>query len=151
LGAIPIDFRKVPLWNRYWATKGVGADMLECVGYQCCDKHGTEHITMNELVQAVKATGSIELLSFVPEDPKSKKNCRKRTHGFWLCQFWMKGQRIATGQANIKAYNRQLSTLLVGSEAIFNCLAWTFIKRGSWCLQTLWCPWKGWTKIILKP
>jgi hypothetical protein len=25
LGAIPIDFRKVPLWNRYW-TKGVGAD-----------------------------------------------------------------------------------------------------------------------------
>jgi hypothetical protein len=21
-------------------------------------------------------------------------------------QFWMKGQRIATGQANIKAYNR---------------------------------------------
>jgi hypothetical protein len=31
---------------------------------------------MNELVQAVKATGSIELLSFV-QDPKSKKNCKK--------------------------------------------------------------------------
>jgi hypothetical protein len=29
-------------------------------------------------------------------------------------QFWMKGQRIATGQANIKAYNRQLSTISVG-------------------------------------
>jgi threonine dehydrogenase-like Zn-dependent dehydrogenase len=66
-------------------TKGVGADKgCECVGYQCCDKHGTEHsnITMNELVQAVKATGSIGLLEFVPKDPKSKKNCRKRTHGF---------------------------------------------------------------------
>jgi threonine dehydrogenase-like Zn-dependent dehydrogenase len=40
----------------------VGADRgCECVGYQCCDKHGKEHsnVTMNELVQAVKATGSI--------------------------------------------------------------------------------------------
>jgi hypothetical protein len=45
----------------------VGADKgCECVGYQCCDKHGTEHsnITMNELVQAVKATGSIGVVEF---------------------------------------------------------------------------------------
>jgi threonine dehydrogenase-like Zn-dependent dehydrogenase len=44
-----------------------GADKgCECVGYQCCDKHGTEHsnITMNELVQAVKATGSIGVVEF---------------------------------------------------------------------------------------
>jgi hypothetical protein len=31
-------------------------------------------------------------------------------------QFWMKGQRIA-GQANIKAYNRQLSTLISVGKA----------------------------------
>jgi hypothetical protein len=37
---------------------------------------------MNELVQAVKATGSIGVVEFCSEDPKSKKNCRKRTHGF---------------------------------------------------------------------
>jgi hypothetical protein len=36
------------------------------------------NITMNELVQAVKATGSIGCWSFVPKDPKSKKNCRKK-------------------------------------------------------------------------
>jgi hypothetical protein len=34
---------------------------------------------MNELVQAVKATGSIGCWSFVPEDPKSKEELQKRT------------------------------------------------------------------------
>jgi threonine dehydrogenase-like Zn-dependent dehydrogenase len=31
-------------------------------------------------------------------------------------QFWMKGQRIATGQANVKS-NRQLSTLISAGKA----------------------------------
>jgi threonine dehydrogenase-like Zn-dependent dehydrogenase len=38
---------------------------------------GKEHsnVTMNELVQAVKATGSIGVVGvFVPKDPKSKRN-----------------------------------------------------------------------------
>jgi hypothetical protein len=40
-------------------------------------------------------------------------------------QFWMKGQRIATGQANVKSYNRQLSTLISAGKArpSINCLA----------------------------
>jgi threonine dehydrogenase-like Zn-dependent dehydrogenase len=56
---------------------------------------------MNELVQAVKATGSIGVVGvFVPKDPKSKRNYKKRPHDFDFGQFWMKGQRIA-GQANV--------------------------------------------------
>jgi threonine dehydrogenase-like Zn-dependent dehydrogenase len=119
MGAIPMTFERFRC-GTLELTKGVGADKgCECVGYQCCDKHGTEHsnITMNELVQAVKATGSIGCWSFVPKDPKSKKNCRKKGHmDFDFGQFWMKG-RIATGQANIKAYNRQLSTLISVGKA----------------------------------
>jgi hypothetical protein len=55
---------------------------VACVGYQCCDKHGTEHsITMNELVQAVKATGSIGVVGVL--FPKIlKEELQKRTHGF---------------------------------------------------------------------
>jgi threonine dehydrogenase-like Zn-dependent dehydrogenase len=139
-------------------TDGMGADKgCECVGYQCCDKHGTEHsnITMNELVQAVKATGKIGVVGvFVPKDPKSKETLQKKGHmDFDFGNFWMKGQTIATGQANVKSYNRQLCTLIAAGKAypskiISHELSLDeapsayehFDKRD-----------KGWTKVILKP
>jgi hypothetical protein len=51
---------------------------------------------MNELVQAVKATGSIELLSFVPKILSQRRTAEKGHMDFDFGQFWMKGQRIAT-------------------------------------------------------
>jgi glutathione-independent formaldehyde dehydrogenase len=45
----------------------------------------------------------------VSKDPNSKEELQKKGHiDFDFGQFWMKGQRIATGQANVKSYNRQL-------------------------------------------
>jgi threonine dehydrogenase-like Zn-dependent dehydrogenase len=32
-------------------------------------------------------------------------------------QFWMKGQHMATGQANVKAYNRKLRDLIASAKA----------------------------------
>lgn len=158
-GAIPIDFSKAPAVEQVLElTSGMGADKgCECVGYQCCDKHGTEHanITMNELVQAVKATGKIGVVGvFVPKDPKSKETLQKKGHmDFDFGNFWMKGQTIATGQANVKSYNRQLCTLISAGKAhpskiISHELSLDeapnayehFDKRD-----------KGWTKVILKP
>jgi threonine dehydrogenase-like Zn-dependent dehydrogenase len=158
-GAIPIDFSKTPAVEQVLElTNGMGADKgCECVGYQCCDKHGTEHanITMNELVQAVKATGKIGVVGvFVPKDPKSKEPLQKKGHmDFDFGNFWMKGQTIATGQANVKSYNRQLCTLISAGKAhpskiISHELSLDeapnayehFDKRD-----------KGWTKVILKP
>ena len=159
MGAIPIDFSKAPAVDQVLElTKGLGADKgCECVGYQCCDKHGTQHsnITMNELVMSVKATGSIGVVGvFVPKDPKSKEPLQKKGHmDFDFGNFWMKGQSIATGQANVKTYNRQLSTLISAGKAIPSQIVSHelslddapdaykhFDKRD-----------KGWTKIILKP
>jgi threonine dehydrogenase-like Zn-dependent dehydrogenase len=158
-GAIPIDFSKAPAVEQILElTDGLGADKgCECVGYQCCDKHGTEHsnITMNELVQAVKATGKIGVVGvFVPKDPKSKETLQKKGHmDFDFGNFWMKGQTIATGQANVKSYNRQLCTLIslgkaTPSKIISHEISLDeapnaydhFDKRD-----------KGWTKVILKP
>lgn len=84
-GAIAIDFSKAPAIDQILELiDGKGADRgCECVGYQCCDKHGVEHsnITMNELVMAVKATGSIGVVGvFVPKDPKSKDKLQKVGH-----------------------------------------------------------------------
>ena len=51
MGAIPIDFSEGSAVKQVLElTNGIGADKgCECVGYQCCDKHGAEHsnTTMN--------------------------------------------------------------------------------------------------------
>ena len=47
-------------------TDGRGTDCgCECVGYQCCNKHGHEDnsVTMNSLVASTKATGVVWLAS----------------------------------------------------------------------------------------
>lgn len=159
MGAIAIDFSKAPAVDQVLElTDGMGADKgCECVGYQCCDKHGTEHsnITMNELVMSVKATGRIGVVGvFIPKDPKSKEPLQQEgLMAFDFGNFWMKGQSIATGQANVKSYNRQLASLIsvgkaIPSQIVSHELSLDdapnaykhFDKRD-----------KGWTKIILKP
>ncbi len=159
LGAIPIDFSKHSAVEQVLEeTKGMGADAgCECVGYQCCDKHGVEHanITMNELVQAVKATGSIGVVGvFVPKDPKAKETLQKKGHmDFDFGNFWMKGQKIATGQANVKSYNRELCALISAGKArpsqiISHELS---LDEAPEAYKHFDDRDNGWTKVILKP
>jgi glutathione-independent formaldehyde dehydrogenase len=158
-GAIPIDFSKGSAVEQVLElTKGKGADRgCECVGYQCCDKQGSEHAntTMNELVMAVKATGSIGVVGvFVKKDPKSKEELQKKGHmDFDFGSFWMKGQRMATGQANVKSYNRQLCALISSGKAnpskiIYHELS---LDEAPDAYKHFDARDKGWTKVILKP
>lgn len=159
MGAIAIDFSKGPAVEQVLElTKGLGADKgCECVGYQCCDKHGKEHsnITMNELVQAVKATGAIGVVGvFVPKDPNSKEELQKKGHmDFDFGQFWMKGQRIATGQANVKSYNRQLCTLISAGKASPSSIISheLSLDEAPEAYKRFDARDNGWTKVILKP
>ncbi len=139
-------------------TNGKGADCgCECVGYQCCDKHGKEvpNLTMNNLVQTVKATGGIGVVGvFLPQDPKGPDALEKEGKiAFDFGNFWFKGQKIGTGQANVKHYNRYLAKLIhkgkaAPSQIISHELALedaptgyrNFDKRA-----------EGWTKVVLKP
>jgi glutathione-independent formaldehyde dehydrogenase len=139
-------------------TGGKGADCgCECVGYQCCNMHREEvpNLTMNNLVKTVKATGGIGVVGvFLPEDPGAKNELAKVGQiAFDFGEYWFKGQHMGTGQANVKAYNRQLSRLIEhdkvkpswivshelpladAPEAYAN-----FNERKS-----------GWTKVVLKP
>lgn len=139
-------------------TGGKGADCgCECVGYQCCNMHREEvpNLTMNNLVKTVKATGGIGVVGvFLPEDPGAKNELAKLGQiAFDFGEYWFKGQHMGTGQANVKAYNRQLSRLIEhdkvkpswivshelpladAPEAYAN-----FNERKS-----------GWTKVVLKP
>ncbi len=159
MGGIPIDFSTAPALDQILEhTEGLGADRgCECVGYQCCDKHGKEHnnVTMNELVIAVKATGSIGVVGvFVAADPKSTDPLGQKGHmDFDFGNFWMKGQRIATGQANVKSYNRELCALISTGKAKPSLIVSheLGLDEAPEAYRHFNARDKGWTKVILKP
>ncbi len=159
MGATSIDFTKGSAVEQILdLTDGQGADKgCECVGYQCCNKHGKEqsNVTMNELVQSVKATGSIGVVGvFVAEDPKSKEELQKKGHmDFDFGQFWTKGQSIATGQANVKSYDKQLCALISSGKAKPSQIISHEISldEAPDAYKHFDERDKGWTKVILKP
>jgi len=139
-------------------TGGKGADCgCECVGYQCCNMHGKEvpNLTMNNLVQTVKATGGIGVVGvFLPQDPGAKDALAKEGKlAFDFGNFWFKGQKIGTGQANVKHYNRHLAKLIHAGKAEPSMIishelgldaapdAYRHFDERA----------EGWTKVVLKP
>ena len=159
IGAIAVDDTEGDGVQRILElTNGKGADRgCECVGYQCCNMHREEvpSLTMNNLVKTVKATGGIGVVGvFLPQDPQSKDTLAKEGKlAFDFGQFWVKGQKVATGQANVKAYNRKLCNLIEVGKA-----------KPSWIvshelpLDQAPDAYKnfderkpGWTKVVLKP
>lgn len=62
----------------------------------------------------LKATGHIGVVGvFVPKDPGASDELAKKGQiAFDYGKFWFKGQRIGTGQCNVKAYNRRLRDLI---------------------------------------
>ena len=99
------------------ATHGQGTDCgCECIGYQCHTPQGKEvpSLVMNSLVNAVKFTGNIGVVGvFIPQDPGAADSLAKQGEmAFDFGNFWFKGQKIGTGQCNVKAYNRKLMELI---------------------------------------
>jgi glutathione-independent formaldehyde dehydrogenase len=139
-------------------TDGLGADCgAECVGYQCHNSQGKEvpNIVMNALVDSVKATGSIGVIGvFVPQDPNAANALEKKGQiAFDFGKFWFKGQRMGTGQANVKAYNRRLRELIHHDKATPS-----FVISHELPLTEAPTAYKhfdnrdeGWTKVILHP
>jgi threonine dehydrogenase-like Zn-dependent dehydrogenase len=123
IGAIPIDASKESVADRVMEeTNGVGADRgCECVGYQAHDPSGREHpeMTANALVQTVKFAGTIGVVGvYIPEDPGSPDQLYKQGKvAFDYGKFWTKGQTMATGQCNVKAYNEPLLNLIMQDKA----------------------------------
>jgi glutathione-independent formaldehyde dehydrogenase len=159
LGAIPIDQSKGDAPEQVLAlTEGLGADCgCEAVGYQCHDHHGHEvpNMTMNNLVQSVKATGGIGVIGvFVPKDPGAKDSLAKKGEiAFDLGNFWFKGQKMATGQANVKAYNRKLRDLIAVGKAKPSAIISheLSLDEAPEAYKNFDNRKNGWTKVVLKP
>jgi glutathione-independent formaldehyde dehydrogenase len=159
LGAIPVDQSKGdPVAQILELTKGLGADCgCEAVGYQAHDVHGHEvpNLTMNNLVKSVKATGGIGVVGvFIPEDPGAEDKLAKQGKiAFDFGTFWFKGQKIGTGQANVKNYNRKLRDLIAAGKAkpsmiISHELG---LDEAPEAYKNFDSRKNGWTKVVLKP
>ena len=109
IGATPIHNKDGDIGDQIRAlTGGLGADCgSECVGYQCTNAAGKEvpNLVMNSLVDAVKATGNIGVIGvFIPKDPGAEDELAKKGQiAFDFGKFWFKGQKMGTGQCNVKA------------------------------------------------
>ncbi|WP_406414237.1 glutathione-independent formaldehyde dehydrogenase [Streptomyces halstedii] len=123
IGAIPVDYSKVDAVEQITEqTRGAGVDKgIDAVGYQATVQEGEEQpaIVLNSLVKAVRATGMLGVVGlYVPSDPGAPNE--DAAHGrllFNIGEFWEKGLRMATGQANVKAYNQQLRDLIIAGRA----------------------------------
>jgi len=159
LGATSIDMRKGdPVEQILGFTEGLGTDRgCECVGYQCCDRHGQEanNYTMNCLVGSTKATGGIGAVGvFVPKDPKSPSDLGKEGKmAFDFGTFWFKGQTLKTGQCNVKHYNRSLAKLIHAGRATPSRIISHRLKldEAPDAYRHFDARDAGWTKVILKP
>jgi glutathione-independent formaldehyde dehydrogenase len=159
LGAIPIDQSKGdPVPEVLEQTQGKGADCgVEAVGYQCHDAHGHEvpNMTMNNLVNSVKPTGGIGVIGvFVPEDPGAKDKLAKEGKiAFDLGKFWFKGQKMGTGQANVKAYNRKLRDLIHANKVTPSAIISHELEldEAPEAYKNFDNRKPGWTKVVLKP
>lgn len=139
-------------------TGGLGADCgAECIGYQCHNSAGAEvpNLIMNALVDAVKATGSIGVIGvFIPKDPGAADPLAKIGQiAFDFGKFWFKGQKLGTGQCNVKAYNRRLMRLIHQGKAapsliISHELA---LEDAPMAYQHFDSRDDGWTKVVLHP
>jgi glutathione-independent formaldehyde dehydrogenase len=159
IGAIPIDDSKAdPVEAVMEETGGLGADRgCECVGYQAHDPEGHEHpnLTLNNLVESVKFTGSIGTVGvYVPQDPGGPDDLAKQGEvAFDFGLFWFKGQKMSTGQCPVKRYNRHLRDLIHRGKAkpsflVSHELPLDQAPEG---YQHFDARDQGWTKVVLTP
>lgn len=159
LGATPIDTKSGEVADQIRAlTNGLGADCgSECIGYQCHNAAGKEvpNLVMNSLVDAVKATGTIGVVGvFIPKDPGAGDKLAKVGQiAFDFGKFWFKGQKMGTGQCNVKAYNRRLAALIhhgVAKPSIIISHELPLAQAPD-AYKHFDNRDHGWTKVILKP
>ncbi|MET8810811.1 glutathione-independent formaldehyde dehydrogenase [Streptomyces sp. NPDC004549] len=125
IGAIPIDFTQGDPAEQIKAqTNGEGTDKgIDAVGYQAQAGDESHHeepaIVLNQLVETVRPTGRLGIPGlYVPSDPGGPDEHAK--HGQLLVsigKMFEKGQKMGTGQCNVKRYNRQLRDLITSGRA----------------------------------
>lgn len=159
IGAIPIDYSKGdPVAQIKEHTNGEGTDKgIDAVGYQATAPEGEEQpaLVLNTLVDTVRPTGALGVVGlYVTEDPGAPSESAKQGELlFAMGKLFEKGQRMGTGQANVKAYNRQLRDLIIAGRAkpSFVVSQRIPLQRAPEAYEKFDKREEGWTKVLLKP
>ncbi len=123
IGAKPIDFTQGdPVQQITDAVRMAGTDRgIDAVGYQATSKGGEEQpaLVLNELVDTVRPTGSIGVVGlYLPSDPGApNEHAAKGELLFKVGRFFEKGQKMGTGQADVKQYAHRLRDMIIAGRA----------------------------------
>ena len=132
--ANPINFDEGDPVKQIIAEHGGEVDKgVDAVGYQALDPDETDKgddysynpakenpaIVINSLIQAVRPTGKLGIPGlYVPEDPGAPDDAAAEGRlGIDFGKLFEKGQSLGTGQANVKAYNREIRDLIIEGRA----------------------------------
>ena len=121
-GAEAIDFSQGDPVEQILDVNGGMVDRgVEAVGYQAHDSTGHEHpeLVLDNLVKVVRATGAIGVVGvYMPQDPgAATEEAKGGRIAFDYGTFFAKGQRMGTGQAPVKRYNRELRDMIIAGRA----------------------------------
>ncbi|WP_433634708.1 glutathione-independent formaldehyde dehydrogenase [Halomicrococcus sp. NG-SE-24] len=129
--ATPINFEDADPVEQIKDAHGGGVDKgVDAVGYQAIDDdkeaddaydpaRENPAIVLNQLIQTVRPTGQIGVVGlYVPEDPGAPDEMAAQGRlGIDFGKLFEKGQKIGTGQCNVKDYNRELRDLIIQGRA----------------------------------
>lgn len=131
-GAHAINFEEGDPVEQIKQVHGGGVDKgVDAVGYQALDPEidpgddaydparENPAVVINQLIQAVRPTGELGIPGlYVPSDPGAPDEMAAQGRlGIDFGKLFEKGQKLGTGQCNVKSYNRQLRDLISQGKA----------------------------------
>lgn len=124
IGCIAIDFTKGDAVEEI--IKANGGEMVDrsvdAVGYQAVDTSGSSeqpNIVLENMIKVTRACGGLGIPGlYVPSDPGAPDSASaKGMVSLSFGKLFEKGLSLATGQCNVKAYNRYLRDLIISGKA----------------------------------
>ncbi|KIW11948.1 hypothetical protein PV08_09221 [Exophiala spinifera] len=122
IGCIPIDFSKGDAADQIIEQNGGMVDRtVDAVGYQAIDTGGKErpNIVLEDMIKATRPCGGLGIPGlYVPTDPGAPDEASgKGMLSLSFGKLFEKGLSLATGQCNVKQYNRYLRDLIISGKA----------------------------------
>ncbi|OJJ34679.1 hypothetical protein ASPWEDRAFT_109615 [Aspergillus wentii DTO 134E9] len=123
IGAIPIDFTKGDAVDQIIAiNNGMVDRSVDAVGYQAVDSSGSSekpNIVLENMIRVTRACGGLGIPGlYVPSDPgAADSNSASGLISLSFGKLFEKGLSLATGQCNVKAYNRYLRDMIIAGKA----------------------------------
>jgi len=123
IGCIPIDFSKGDAVQQIIEKNGKLVDRaVDAVGYQAIsDSGGKEepNVVLTNIIRVVRPTGGLGIPGlYVPADPGAPdESSAKGNIMIPFGSLFEKGLSLATGQCNVKSYNRYLRDLIISGRA----------------------------------